>query len=82
MPQMNASVADLLTTLQPIGFEDDKIATLMLDVLHALDYLHTHGNLHRDEKPSNFLTDEYGKTFLSDFGVARVARPFSNQFRC
>ena len=60
MPQVNASVADLLTTLQPIGFEDDKIATIMLDVLHALDYLHAHGNLHRDEKPSNFLTNAQG----------------------
>jgi len=37
----------------------------------GLQYLHSHGFLFCDLKPSNVLVDEYGVVKLSDFGLSR-----------
>ena len=37
----------------------------------GLQYLHSHGYLYCDLKPSNVLVDEYGVVKLSDFGLSR-----------
>ncbi|CAL5986654.1 Kinase [Hexamita inflata] len=81
MPELQVSILDLLKTLQPIGFDELIIATIMYDVLQAINYLHQNGQIHRDIKLSNFLMDSQGNTLLSDFGVASFIRPFSNDIR-
>lgn len=45
---------------------------LILQVLDALQYAHSHHVIHRDIKPSNILVNEAGQVSLLDFGVAKL----------
>ena len=39
-------------------FREDRAASLMLDMLRAVHYLHSIGIVHRDSKLENFLFEE------------------------
>jgi serine/threonine protein kinase len=47
-----------------------KAATLIRDVLDAIDCAHESGVVHRDLKPSNILIDDAGVPRVMDFGIA------------
>jgi hypothetical protein len=51
----------------------DASAELMMTVLDALHYAHSHEKrvIHRDLKPSNILIDSRGRPHLTDFGLAQ-----------
>lgn len=52
----------------------EAILRIMQPIAEALDYAHQRGVLHRDIKPSNIILDTTGTPYLTDFGLARMAR--------
>ncbi|PVF95338.1 kinase-like protein [Serendipita vermifera] len=45
---------------------------LWCDVIHGLVYLHSHGVVHGDLKPSNVLIDDQENARICDFGLVRI----------
>lgn len=57
-------------------FTPSEVKRLMLQLLDALHFLHTHHILHRDLKLSNLLYDDtVGRLIVADFGLARRVGP-------
>nr|XP_043636549.1 STE20/SPS1-related proline-alanine-rich protein kinase-like [Erigeron canadensis] len=71
MPFMpGGSCLHILKSAHPDGFDEIVIATILREVLKALDYLHHHGLIHRDVKAGNILICERGTIKLGDLGVS------------
>lgn len=51
----------------------DEIDAILMPLLDALAYLHSHDMLHRDIAPDNIMIRSNGKPCLIDFGAARQA---------
>ncbi|KAK1680253.1 hypothetical protein QYE76_041101 [Lolium multiflorum] len=62
------SVADLLQAGPPL--DEISIACILRDLLHAVEYLHSEGKIHRDIKAANILLTEGGDVKVADFGVS------------
>ncbi|KAL6570623.1 hypothetical protein OROGR_000173 [Orobanche gracilis] len=74
------SVADLIQPNQPL--DEVSIAGILRDLLHAIDYLHNEGKIHRDIKAANILLTENGDVKVADFGVsAQLTRTISRRKR-
>ncbi|KAF5730690.1 serine/threonine-protein kinase dst4 isoform X2 [Tripterygium wilfordii] len=72
------SVADLLQSGPPL--DEISIACILRDLLHAIEYLHTEGKIHRDIKAANILLSENGDVKVADFGVsAQLTRTISRR---
>jgi serine/threonine protein kinase len=48
---------------------DEKISDTAVQMVEAVQQLHSLGTIHRDIKPSNFLVSENGFVKLTDFGT-------------
>jgi serine/threonine-protein kinase len=57
-------------------FAPDEAARLVAEVARAVDYLHQHGYIHCDLKPSNILLDG-DEPLIADFGLSRILEPGS-----
>ncbi|KAK8542751.1 hypothetical protein V6N12_015334 [Hibiscus sabdariffa] len=72
------SVADLLQSGPPL--DEMSIASITRDLLHAVEYLHNEGKIHRDIKAANILLAENGDVKVADFGVsAQLTRTISRR---
>ncbi|XP_011098282.1 germinal center kinase 1 isoform X3 [Sesamum indicum] len=72
------SVADLIQPNQPL--DEGSIACIIRDLLHAIEYLHNEGKIHRDIKAANILLTENGDVKVADFGVsAQLTRTISRR---
>ncbi|KAL7218282.1 hypothetical protein ACSBR2_011538 [Camellia fascicularis] len=72
------SVADLIQPGQPL--DEPSIACILRDLLHAIEYLHNEGKIHRDIKAANILLTENGDVKVADFGVsAQLTRTISRR---
>jgi len=56
------------------GLTLDDILHVMTAVGDAMTYAHQQGVLHRDIKPSNIVIDKANVPYLTDFGLARLAK--------
>lgn len=54
------------------GFSLKESIKLMLLVAEALEYAHFKRIIHRDVKPDNIILDQFGRTRLLDFGLAKL----------
>lgn len=52
-------------------FEPDEAARLVVEIARAADYLHQHGIVHCDLKPSNILLED-DQPLITDFGLSQV----------
>ncbi|KAM3365852.1 hypothetical protein ACQJBY_015461 [Aegilops geniculata] len=74
------SVADLLQAGPPL--DEISIACILRDLLHAVEYLHSEGKIHRDIKAANILLTESGDVKVADFGVsAQLTKTMSRRKR-
>ena len=69
------SVSDVMKMLKAqsgnAGIRDESIiATILLETMHGLRYLHSNGQIHRDVKAGNILLNLQGELLLTDFGVS------------
>ncbi|XP_076943789.1 uncharacterized protein LOC143614162 [Bidens hawaiensis] len=72
------SVADLIQPNHPL--DEMSIACILRNLLHAIEYLHTEGKIHRDIKAANILLTANGDVKVADFGVsAQLTRTISRR---
>src|SRR6185436_18553248 len=68
------SGGSLTERIQDRELSFSQMAHIIQRVAAALDYAHDRGVIHRDLKPGNILFDEYNNAYISDFGIAKLAR--------
>ncbi|CAD8050516.1 unnamed protein product [Paramecium sonneborni] len=59
-------------------FNEQSTKFFIASILLGLEYIHSNKIIHRDIKPENLVLDEKGYVHITDFGIARIAKPENN----
>ncbi|HQG46851.1 MAG TPA: serine/threonine-protein kinase, partial [bacterium] len=51
---------------------EDRAIPLFVQILHAVEYAHSRGVVHRDLKPGNILVSDEDQVKVMDFGIAKM----------
>jgi protein-serine/threonine kinase len=55
-------------------FDNEKAKFYIVEIILAIEYLHSRKILYRDLKPSNILVDKTGHIKLTDFGLSKILK--------
>lgn len=72
------SGGDLFDLAAEQSFSVSEVCAVFLQLLNAVEYLHSRSIVHRDIKPENLLITQDGVVKLADFGLAGVVLPNEN----
>jgi tau tubulin kinase len=71
MKLLGPSLSELRKQRPNGAFSLHTTATLALQMIRAIQSLHSHGYIHRDIKPANFCMDGEKRVVMIDFGLSR-----------
>ncbi|AYV80545.1 MAG: hypothetical protein Harvfovirus2_75 [Harvfovirus sp.] len=67
------SCSSIIKSSFPLGIKDEVLlATILKFTLVAIEYCHSHEQIHRDIKAGNILIDQTGGVKLCDFGIGAL----------
>jgi len=72
------TLADTLNRLGSARLEAARLAELLqvfVKVCDAVSFAHSRGVIHRDLKPTNIMTSDFGQVYVLDWGIARLRPP-------
>ncbi|OHS97194.1 hypothetical protein TRFO_36608 [Tritrichomonas foetus] len=70
--KVNGNLKNFIFNKNPYKIVDDNVKNkIIIEILFALDYLHSHGYMHRDMKTDNILIDDEYKSTICDCDLVR-----------
>jgi hypothetical protein len=69
---MKRLVGSTLGQRQADGMSLNRLLRAFVEVCRAIEFAHSRGVVHRDLKPTNIMTGDFGEVYVIDWGIARV----------